>query len=90
MKLNEYRAKRAKDPAYQAAAAKLKLTLNLADRIQDLRIEHGWSQAELGAKLKASAHFVNELERALISPTVMMLENLAAIFGVELEVRLGR
>jgi len=89
MKLKDYRTKRAKDPEYIAAAAKLKLTLDIADRILDLRIERGWSQANLAKQIGATAHFVHALETGNESPNVIILENLAAAFGVTLRVELG-
>jgi len=89
MKLADSLAKRANDPAHQAAAAELKLTLDLANRILDLRIARAWTQAELGKALGATAHFVAELEARRHSPSVGMLGKLALAFGVELEVRLG-
>lgn len=89
MNLDDRHTKCANDPKYRAAAAELKLTLDLANRILDLRIERGWSQVELGAMLGASAGFVDGLESGTISPTVKTLEVLAAALGVKLRVGLG-
>ena len=61
----------------------------IAERILALRLERGWTQAELGRALRATAYFVAELEAGLHSPSVKMLEELAAAFGVGLRVELG-
>jgi len=66
-----------------------KLTLDLAARIKVLRRERGWTRRELGRQLNATAHYIAALESCDASPTVLMLENLAAVFGVTLRVELG-
>lgn len=89
MNLQTYRDKREQSPTYQTIKADLKLTFDLADRILELRLERGWSQAELATRLQATEYYVNELECGLTSPTVRMLELIAREFGVELRVELG-
>ena len=76
------------DPEYQAASAELKLTLDIADRILALRLERGWSQADLARKLNVTTLYINKLESATSSPTILMLENLAAALGIGLQVEL--
>jgi len=67
----------------------MKLTLDLAARIKALRLERGWSQADLAKRIDATEHFVYALENDNVNLTVIMLEKLAAVFNVRLTVELG-
>ena len=67
----------------------LKLTLDLAERVRDLRLEQGWTRRELADRIDATVMYVHWLENGHVSPAVRMLEKLASAFGVELRVELG-
>jgi transcriptional regulator with XRE-family HTH domain len=89
MNFKEYRKKLQQDPEYIAAEKELKPLLDLADRVLDLRLEKGWSQAELAQRVGTKQANISRIESGLANPTVKFLQKLAQAFGVELEVRLG-
>jgi len=65
------------------------LTLDLADRIKSLRREREWTWQDLAARLNVTAYCISAIESGATSPNVIMLEKLAAAFGVTLRVELG-
>ncbi|MGC0419521.1 helix-turn-helix domain-containing protein [Embleya sp. AB8] len=52
----------------------------LADRLAELRTEHGWSLDELARRTDVSRSTLSRLERAEISPTAALLGRLCAVY----------
>jgi transcriptional regulator with XRE-family HTH domain len=54
----------------------------LRDRVHELRKEHGWSQADLAAKIGADAGQISRYENGRITPSADALVRLAEVFDV--------
>ncbi|HOF88880.1 MAG TPA: XRE family transcriptional regulator [Armatimonadota bacterium] len=61
-----------------------------AQRLQKLRLEAGWSQAELGERIDLEQSEVSRLERNKRRPSYDVLTSLAAAFGVTTDYLMGR
>ncbi len=61
-----------------------------SERIKELRLSHGLSQAELGEKLGISKGAVNNYEHASREPKLEMLEAIADFFNVDISYLLGK
>lgn len=57
----------------------------MKNRIRDLRTGRGWSQGELGAKLKVSRQTVNALENGKYDPSLPLAFRIARLFALPLE-----
>ena len=57
----------------------------LSDRIRQLRKEHGWSQAELGAKIGTDPGRISRYEAGRITPSADALVRLAQTFNISLD-----
>jgi len=90
MTLNELDLLLAQDPEYLAAERELRPDLNLADDVVTLRVEVGWSQAELATQVGTNQANISRLESALANPTLKFLKRVARALGAELDVRLRR
>jgi len=90
MKLRELQSKLRQDPEYAAAARELKPLLDLADEILELRLERGWSQAELARRVGTRQANISRIENGLGNPTLKFLQKLAKAFGTEFSVHLKR
>ncbi|MFT3690686.1 helix-turn-helix transcriptional regulator [Paenirhodobacter sp.] len=55
------------------------------NRIQELRQQRGWSQADLAAHLKVSRQTVNALERGRYDPSLPLAFSIARLFGRAIE-----
>ncbi|WP_428699450.1 helix-turn-helix transcriptional regulator [Stappia sp.] len=55
------------------------------NRIQQLRAERSWSQADLAARLEVSRQTVNALERGRYDPSLPLAFRIARLFGVAIE-----
>lgn len=55
------------------------------NRIQELRGQHGWSQAELAERLQVSRQTVNALERGRYDPSLPLAFRIAQIFDLKIE-----
>jgi transcriptional regulator with XRE-family HTH domain len=89
MNREEYRAKRRQDPEYREVHRRLKPILDLADNVFRLRMERGWTQAELAKRAGTRQSNISRLENGLANPTFKFLQKLSEVFEVELTVRLG-
>lgn len=54
----------------------------MADRLKDLRTEHGWSLDDLATRCGVSRATLSRLEKAKVSPTASVLGKLCATYGV--------
>lgn len=86
MKFEDYKKKLQQDPEYVAAEKELKPILDLADEVLRLRIEKGWSQAELAERAGTKQSNISRLESGLANPSMKFLQKVANTFGTELEV----
>lgn len=62
---------------------------NVSEQIKNLRIEKGWTQAELGEKLGYSPQTISAWERGQNQPDIQALTALANVFQVTSDVLLG-
>ncbi len=54
----------------------------LANRVKQLRTEHGWSQAQLATKIEADAAQISRYENGRITPSADAIIRLAETFNV--------
>ena len=57
----------------------------MKNRIRDLRTARGWSQGELGKKLRVSRQTVNALENGKHAPSLPLAFRLARLFATPIE-----
>ena len=57
----------------------------MKNRLRVLRAEHGWSQAELGARLGVSRQAVNAIETGKHDPSLPLAFRMARLFGHGIE-----
>jgi ribosome-binding protein aMBF1 (putative translation factor) len=62
MSYEEYLAKRRRDPEYRKVEKRLKPILDLADDVFNLRMERGWTQAELARRVGTRQANISRLE----------------------------
>ncbi|MFT3691403.1 helix-turn-helix transcriptional regulator [Paenirhodobacter sp.] len=55
------------------------------NRIQALRQQRDWSQADLAAHLKVSRQTVNAIERGRYDPSLPLAFSIAQLFGLTIE-----
>lgn len=60
-----------------------------ADRIKELRLARGWTQAELARRLSVTRNGVNSWEQGLSMPSPPLLVALAKTFSVSTDYLLG-
>jgi len=56
----------------------------LGERVRLLRLKHGWSQEEFGARCGLDRTYVSGVERGVRNPTISVVSTLAAGLGVEI------
>jgi transcriptional regulator with XRE-family HTH domain len=88
MKLRELRNELRQDPEYAAAERELKPLLDLADEILELRLERGWSQADLARHVGTRQANISRIENGLGNPTYKFLQKLAEAFDTELSIHI--
>lgn len=89
MKFEEYLAEQGQDAEYREAENRLRPYLDLANKVLALRLERGWSQAELGRRVGTRQANISRIENAQANPTLKLLQKLAQAFEVELSIDLG-
>ena len=57
----------------------------MENRLRVLRAEHGWSQAELAARLDVSRQAVNAIETGKYDPSLPLAFRIARLFGQSIE-----
>lgn len=62
-----------------------KVAMALGDRIRQLRKEHSWSQAELGAQVGSDSQRISRYENGRITPSVEALVRLADALQVSVD-----
>jgi transcriptional regulator with XRE-family HTH domain len=88
MKLTEHLARQKKDARYVEAERELRPLLDLANDILRLRLEKGWTQAELARQMGTRQANVSRVEAGLANPTADFLQRLARALDTELVIRL--
>ena len=73
---------------YRDAERRLRPQMNLADEVLRLRLQRGWTQAELAERVGTGQANISRIENALANPTVETLRQLSEAFGTELHVTL--
>ncbi len=58
---------------------------NVENRIRVLRGEQGWSQAELGKRLRVSRQTVNAIEKGRYDPSLPLAFRIARLFELRIE-----
>jgi ribosome-binding protein aMBF1 (putative translation factor) len=83
---DEVKAEALKDPAVRAEWDRTAVAREVASRVVSYRVEHGLSQAQLGAKLGVSQPYIARLESGDQSPTLATLARLAQRLGLEFHI----
>ena len=87
MRPADLRVKRRRDPESAKAEACLGPSLGLADDVLRLRLERGWTQAELARRVGTRQANISRLENGLSNPTLKFLQRVSDVLGEELLVR---
>lgn len=87
MNYKDYFKKLEENTGYQDAEQELKTLLDLADDILRLRMEKGWSQAELAERAETKQANISRLESGLSNPSVNFLHKLAKAFDTNISIR---
>jgi len=90
MNYNDYFKKFEKAPEYQEAEQKFKLILDLADEILRLRMEKGWSQAELAERAETKQANISRLESGLSNPSVNFLQKVAKALDADISLHIAK
>jgi putative transcriptional regulator len=57
----------------------------VTSRLQELRGERGWTQAQLAAEVGVSRQTINSIETGRFEPSLSLALKLAALFGTPVE-----
>ncbi len=57
----------------------------MKNRVRELRSDRGWSQGELGQRLKVSRQTVNAIETEKYDPSLPLAFRIARLFGKRIE-----
>ena len=55
--------------------------MKIHEKIRKLRLEKGWSQAQLGNKMNVKPQNISRYERGVFTPSAETLAKFAAVFG---------
>ncbi len=83
---DEVKAEALRNPAVRVEWDRTAVARTVASRVVRYRVEHGLSQAELGAKLGVSQPYVARLESSDRPPTLATLARLAQRLGLEFHI----
>jgi transcriptional regulator with XRE-family HTH domain len=89
MKHKEYLEKQRRNPEYVAAEKELQPILDIADDVLRLRLEKGWSQADLAERVGTKQANISRLENGLANPSIEFLQKIAKAFDMGLVIRFG-
>jgi transcriptional regulator with XRE-family HTH domain len=59
-----------------------RLQVTFGENVRNLRLEKGWTQAELAKKLKRRQTEISDLENGHHAPSLATVEEVAKVFGV--------
>jgi putative transcriptional regulator len=57
----------------------------MTNRVRDLRSDRGWSQGELGERLRVSRQTVNAIETGKYDPSLPLAFRIADLFDLKIE-----
>lgn len=57
----------------------------MRNRLRDLRIERGWTQAELADRLSVSRQTINAIEKEKFDPSLPVAFRIANLFAMPIE-----
>lgn len=57
----------------------------MTNRLRELRLERGWSQADLAERLGVSRQSVNAIETGKFDPSLPLAFKVARLFGLAIE-----
>ncbi|ACU75916.1 transcriptional regulator, XRE family [Catenulispora acidiphila DSM 44928] len=86
--LSEVRHERAANPEFQAAYAETRLRFELGEAVRVRREELGWSQTRLADRAAMRQPAIARFEAGGTTPTLPVLERIAAALGLVLSVEL--
>ena len=86
MNYKDYFKKLEKSSEYEKAEQEFKVILDLADEILRLRLERGWSQAELAEHTGTKQANISRLESGLSNPSVNFLRKVAKALDANLSI----
>ena len=87
MNYKNYFKKFENDREYKEAKEKFGLILDIGDEILRLRIEKGWSQAELAERAGTKQANISRLESGLSNPSVNFLQKVAKALDTNAAIR---
>ena len=87
MNYKNYFKKFENDREYKEAKEKFGLILDIGDEILRLRIEKGWSQAELAERAGTKQANISRLESGLSNPSVNFLQKVAKALDTNVAIR---
>jgi transcriptional regulator with XRE-family HTH domain len=90
MNYKQYFKKFEKDPDYLKAKEELGLVFDIADEVLRLRIEKGWSQAELAERAGTKQANISRLESGLSNPSINFLRKVAKALDAAISIRLEK
>ncbi|MBU4226526.1 MAG: helix-turn-helix transcriptional regulator [Chloroflexi bacterium] len=86
MNYKDYFKKLEGDAEYQETEQELKTLLDLADDILRLRMEKGWSQAELAKRAETKQANISRLESGLSNPSAKFLQKVAKALNTSVSI----
>jgi transcriptional regulator with XRE-family HTH domain len=87
MNYKDYFKKVEENPEYQEIEQELKPILDLADVVLRLRLEKGWSQAELAERVGTKQANISRLEGGLSNPSVNFLQKVSKALDTHISIR---
>lgn len=86
--LSDLRQENAANPEFQAAYAEARLRFDLGEAVRARREELGWSQTRLAERAGMRQPAIARFEAGGTTPTLPILERIAAALGLRLSVEL--
>src|SRR3990172_6582350 len=87
MNYKDYLKKFENDPEYKKAKEQFGPILDIGDEILRLRIEKGWSQAELAERSGTKQANISRLESGLSNPSINFLQKVAKALDTNVAIR---
>lgn len=88
MNYKEYFKQFENDPEYLKAREELGIIFDIADDVLRLRIEKGWSQAELAERAGTKQANISRLEGGLSNPSINFLQKVAKALDTSISIKL--